>query len=590
MNDDNDFQDGPEGEPFDPLDESRSDPAGTDGSEDTSTLGESFDPFDENGSDPSGADGSEGTGDSGAGMTLDDFMIDEEALANYDINEENVVQTIADPFDDSAGAFPDTENNIPDESQNKSAATELPADNGKDTGGETPPVFDTQHQEQPDPEPFVPGEKAPPSNFIQSKPKKLNKQLVLYLIGGVFICFIVFTTFIIPLFNFGNTKKNEEKPKAETPGRRTDYYALVPREEDPIYAYDDGELFLDDDDLPPVINPAYHYREPEQPQTAPAASGGGGGSGSTRPDTRNDRLQGKSISGIKGITPSQQRYLDENNPYAPYMQNSGLIPDPTNPYAQFGMPAKDEYTNQLLQYQGGQAQNTAMSSYDRQNDQGGKLNFYNQGRENAGNGYWLNPASIWPGTIFDATLTSNINTDLPGECTAMVTKNVYSSVDGKLLLIPMNSRLLGSYNSSISYAQSRVQVGWHTLIRPDGYYINLGNMQATDTRGAAGLPGLINDHPFQYLKAIALLSAMNIVNSELSNSAATANNQYVQNVMANTQEVATIFGGKLIDRALDVQPTITIKAGTAINIVVNTNLVLPPMEPYPVKYPYHRGE
>jgi type IV secretion system protein VirB10 len=115
-------------------------------------------------------------------------------------------------------------------------------------------------------------------------------------------------------------------------------------------------------------------------------------------------------------------------------------------------------------------------------------------------------------------------------------------------------------------------------------------MQATDPRGAAGLPGFINDHPFQYLKAIALLSAMNIINAELGNSNAGTNNQYVQNVMANTQEVANILGGKMIDRALDVQPTITIKAGTAINIVANTNLVLPPMEPYPVKYPYHRGE
>ena len=195
---------------------------------------------------------------------------------------------------------------------------------------------------------------------------------------------------------------------------------------------------------------------------------------------------------------------------------------------------------------------------------------------------------MWQGTIFDVTLTSDISTDLPGECTAVVTKNVYSSQDGRYLLIPQNSKLLGSYNSSISYSQSRVQVGWHTLIRPDGYMVNLGNFNATDTKGASGLKGAINDHPFAYLKAIALMSAVNIVNSELQATAASSANEYVQNVMANSQEVATTLGSKLIDRAMDVQPTITIKAGTNINIVANTTLELPPLEPWEVTGPYHK--
>jgi type IV secretion system protein VirB10 len=201
---------------------------------------------------------------------------------------------------------------------------------------------------------------------------------------------------------------------------------------------------------------------------------------------------------------------------------------------------------------------------------------------------WLGPAAIWQGPIFEAVLTSAVNTDLPGEVTAVISKNIYSSLDGRYLLIPQNSKLYGSYNSSISYSQSRVQIGWHTLIRPDGYSINLGNMAATDAQGAAGVKGIINDHLFQYVKALALMSVFNIINSEFENTAADTDNQYVQNIMANSQSVAATLGSKLIDRAMDVQPAITIKAGLKINIVANTTLALSPLPPYDVTMPYQR--
>jgi type IV secretion system protein VirB10 len=84
------------------------------------------------------------------------------------------------------------------------------------------------------------------------------------------------------------------------------------------------------------------------------------------------------------------------------------------------------------------------------------------------------------------------------------------------------------------------------------------------------------------------MSVFNIINSEFENTAAGTDNQYVQNILANSQSVATTLGSKLIDRAMDVQPTITIKAGLKINIVANTTLVLPPLPPYDVTMPYQR--
>lgn len=429
------------------------------------------------------------------------------------------------------------------------------------------------------------------------RPPVLNKQFILYCIIGVFALLVIFALFIFPEITRKRERSAASRPVA-TENTVTDYSKLVgerypdkpskPAETEPGTDDEIDEII---ENLPPV-NDRYAYKEPPQQNNY---SGGGNlsGSGYEIPDTRTDALQSKSISGIKGISSTQRNYLTPDNASAPYNNagnaqtagGSGSVSSgASNPYARFGLPDQATYTNQLLsQYSSGN------NSYTQQNDQGGKSSFYNQGRGSV-SGQWLPLNSIWQGTIFDATLTSDISTDLPGECTAVVTKNIYSSQDGRYLLIPQNSKLYGSYNSSISYSQSRVQVGWHTLIRPDGYMVNLGNFNATDTRGASGLRGAINDHPFAYLKAIILMSAVNIVNSELQTTAASSSNEYVQNVMANSQEVATTLGEKLIDRAMDVQPTIRIKAGTTINIVANTTLELPVLEPWEVTEPYRRNQ
>lgn len=422
------------------------------------------------------------------------------------------------------------------------------------------------------------------------KPPVLNKQFILYCIIGVFAFLVIFALFIFPEVTKKREKNKVSKPVA-TENTVTDYLMLVEQKDSPNNSVAEPKTKPEPEDkiienLPPV-NEKYTYKE-----TSPKNTYYGGGNASTYevPDTRTDALQSKSINGIKGISSTQKNYLTPDNASVPY-NNTAIAQTAngntataasSNPYAKFGLPDQATYTNQLLsQYAGNN------NSYAQQNDQSGKNTFYNQSR-GVVSGQWLPLNSIWQGTIFDVTLTSDICTDLPGECTAVVTKNVYSSQDGRYLLIPQNSKLLGSYNSSISYAQNRVQVGWHTLIRPDGYMVNLGNFNATDKKGASGLKGRINDHPWAYLKAIALMSAVNIVNSELQATAASSTNQYVQNVMANSQEVATTLGQKLIDRAMDVQPTITIKAGTIINIVANTNLELPVLEPWEVTQPYHK--
>lgn len=228
------------------------------------------------------------------------------------------------------------------------------------------------------------------------------------------------------------------------------------------------------------------------------------------------------------------------------------------------------------------------SSYDRQNNQSGKQSFLDKERGKTGTYQWNSDFSLWKGTVIPAVLDTGINTDLPGQVIATVTQNVYSSNNGNYILIPQGSRLFADYNSSVSYGQDRVQVVWNTLIRPDGLEINLGSMNGVDQYGYAGYKGSVSNHPFQFLKALGLIAMFSAIDVKMANTIDTSNNQYAQNVMANTYAEVQKLNNKLVDRALDIQPTITIPSGTEINLITNITMELPPLEPYLVEEKYVR--
>lgn len=434
------------------------------------------------------------------------------------------------------------------------------------------------------------------SSGPKTKPKVLNKKFLLTVLIVSFGLIMVIS-FLAPVKK--DKKGKVEKPVAErhattdyasiakgppvVTGANEEHYKDISANSD---SDNDGKNKEGEVEIPPVISPNNEKPAYNQQNINYNTGNGSGGSTIEIPDTRNDSLQGKQISGIKGLTSTQQSYSTD------YQQTIAKNTTTSSNTGGYTLPTKEEYMNNVLSAYS-QAYGNATSqnnSYKTQNDQDGKNSFFNNGRQgsNVGQGEWLNLNTLWQGTIFEAVLTSELNTDLPGEITARIAKNIYSSQDGRYLLIPQNSILYGTYNSSISYSQNRVQVAWHTLIRPDGYQIQLGNMNATDAKGASGLNGFVNDHPFAYLKAIGLMSVFSIVNTEFSKQIGNSNNEYVQNLLANSQEVTMELGDKLIDRAMNVQPTIKIKSGVKINIVVNQNLSLPPCEDVPVTQVYHR--
>jgi type IV secretion system protein TrbI len=434
--------------------------------------------------------------------------------------------------------------------------------------------------------PFIPETKKTYDDVSKKQPPKLNKPLIVKILAALGILVTVLLVFQPSgCQQKKKTAKVKEKAQDVTMG---DYESMAPAggysKETPS-----GTPSSSDSPTSPPTNSDYTYKPDDSSQVQEKNSSSGSyhtsvaSGGSERPDTRADSMQ-VSISGIKGLSGSRKNYATDYD--ATVEKNAESAADSDNRLAKYGLPDKSELTNSILsQYSSSQS---GSNDYVNQNDQSGKNKFHTSNSASSG-GQYLPANSIWEGTIFEAELKSAINTDNPGEITAIVTKNIYSSQDGKYLLIPQNSKLIGSYNSSISYSQSRAQVGWYTCIRPDGYRITLGNFNGTDSHGASGITGWVNDHPMAYVKAIGLMSAFNIVNSQFQSTADSTDNEYVQNVMANSQEVATTLGNKLIDRAMNVQPTINIHAGTIIKVFCNQTLTLPPCEDYPVTQQYRKG-
>ena len=225
--------------------------------------------------------------------------------------------------------------------------------------------------------------------------------------------------------------------------------------------------------------------------------------------------------------------------------------------------------------------------YEQQNNQSNKQQF---AEKNAGqtNFQWNSDYSLWKGTVINGVLDTGVNTDLPGQLMAHVTKNVYSSKDGTYLLIPQGSRLYGEYNSMVSYGQVRVQVVWNTLIRPDGLEVSLGSMSGIDKYGVSGYKGFKTEHPFEWVKAMGLIAMFSIFDTKMSNTINSQSNQYAQNALSDAYTESKQMSNKILERAMDIQPTITIKAGTEINLITNLTIDLPPLEDQPVTQKYIR--
>lgn len=213
-----------------------------------------------------------------------------------------------------------------------------------------------------------------------------------------------------------------------------------------------------------------------------------------------------------------------------------------------------------------------------QNNQQRKLDFVNR-RDTSSiyNPHALqtpaSPYQVMEGSVISASMITGVNSDLPGLVVAQVTENVYDTVTGQTLLIPQGSRLIGAYDSVVAYGQSWALLVWQRIVMPDGSSVQIDNLPATDMAGYAGLEDGVDYHTWTLLKGVALSTLLG-VGTQLS--LGSHESDLVRAIRESTQQGASQAGQRLTEKNLNIQPTITIRPGWPVRVIVHKDIVLKP--------------
>lgn len=182
------------------------------------------------------------------------------------------------------------------------------------------------------------------------------------------------------------------------------------------------------------------------------------------------------------------------------------------------------------------------------------------------------PNILQAGAVIAAALITGIRSDLPGQITAQVTENVYDSPTGRILLVPQGTRLIGQYDSGVGFGQRRVLLVWNRLILPNGRSIVLERQPGADAEGYAGLEDGVDYHWWDLAKAAALSTLLG-VGAEL---ATDDNDRLVQAIRDGGQKTINDAGQQMVRRQLNIAPTLTIRPGFPVRVIVTRDLVLEP--------------
>lgn len=184
------------------------------------------------------------------------------------------------------------------------------------------------------------------------------------------------------------------------------------------------------------------------------------------------------------------------------------------------------------------------------------------------------------GFVIPATLVSGINSDLPGQVIAQVNQAVYDTATGEHLLIPQGTRLIGQYQSGVMYGQERVMISWQRLVYPDNRTIDIGSMPGTDTSGFSGFADKVNNHWWKLISSAFLMSGITASisiatddsddnNSNNNNSTSNTVNQNMKDALA--EQMGNVIA-KVIERNLNIAPTIEVRPGYNFNVMVTKDL------------------
>ncbi len=182
------------------------------------------------------------------------------------------------------------------------------------------------------------------------------------------------------------------------------------------------------------------------------------------------------------------------------------------------------------------------------------------------------PYVLQSGAVIAAALITGIRSDLPGQITAQVTEHVYDSPTGSILIVPQGTRIIGQYDNNVQFGQNRVLLVWNRLIFPNGRSIVLERQPGADAEGYAGLQDGVDYHWWDLAKAAGLSTLLSI-GAELS---ASDDDRLISAIRNGAQDTINDAGQQIVRRQLNVAPTLTVRPGFPVRIIVARDLVLEP--------------
>lgn len=189
------------------------------------------------------------------------------------------------------------------------------------------------------------------------------------------------------------------------------------------------------------------------------------------------------------------------------------------------------------------------------------------------------PASkfeLMAGTVLPGLMLTGINSDLPGHIVGQVSQNTYDTVTGRHLLLPQGAKVVGLYDSKITYGQERVLVVWNRIILPNGKSISLEGMPGTDLSGYAGMKDKVNNHYLRLLSGVVLGSVLGAGAQVAYGDYQNVNPDFGQLALQGAAQNINQAGQKITQKNLNVQPTLEIRPGLRFNIFVTKDITLEP--------------
>ena len=179
---------------------------------------------------------------------------------------------------------------------------------------------------------------------------------------------------------------------------------------------------------------------------------------------------------------------------------------------------------------------------------------------------------LFEGTVIESVLVNRLDGTFAGPVNCLVTQDVYSH-DRQHVLIPAGSKVLGEASRVNTLAQQRLAVAFHRLIMPDGYSVSLDQFKGLDQLGATALRDKVNNH---YLKIFGASLAVGVLGGIAEAGTGDVFNQSaLDRARAGFGENSALAGEQILEKFLNVLPTITIREGTRVKVYLSNDLLLP---------------